>query len=193
LPITAETCAHYIYFNSEEIPDHSTIFKCAPPIREKANNLLLKKALASGVLDFITTDHSPAPPSIKEIESGNLLKAWGGIASLQFLLSASWTALKNEITLEKFIPLLTSNPAQFIYAKSKATIAIGNDADFVIWSPDETFEVIADDILHRYKISPYIGERLFGVIKQTIIGGATVYQNKKVDANLKMGRLLIAK
>ena len=193
LQITAETCAHYIYFNSEEIPDHSTIFKCAPPIREKANNLLLKKALASGVLDFITTDHSPAPPSIKEIESGNLLKAWGGIASLQFLLSASWTAMKNEITLENFIPLLTSNPAQFIYAKSKAAIAIGNDADFVIWSPDETFEVIAEDILHRYKISPYIGERLSGVIKQTIIGGVTVYQNKMVDANLKMGRLLIAK
>ncbi|MBC7884922.1 MAG: allantoinase AllB, partial [Saprospiraceae bacterium] len=94
LPITAETCVHYLYFNAEDIPDANTWYKCAPPIREKANNLLLKKALLTGVLDFITTDHSPAPPSLKETETGNLKKAWGGIAGIQFLLSASWTSLK---------------------------------------------------------------------------------------------------
>ena len=80
LPITAETCTQYIYFNAEEIPDAKTIYKCAPPIREKANNEQLKLAFRSGVLDFMTTDHSPAPPSTKEIETGNLKKAWGGIA-----------------------------------------------------------------------------------------------------------------
>lgn len=84
LPITAETCTQYIYFNAEAIPDANCIYKCAPPIREKANNDQLKHALATGVLNFIATDHSPAPPNIKEIESGNLKKAWGGIAGIQF-------------------------------------------------------------------------------------------------------------
>ena len=111
LPFTAETCAHYIYFNAENIPDAHCIYKCAPPIRDQSNNQQLKEALKTGVLDFITTDHSPAPQSIKEIESGNLQKAWGGIAGIQFLLAASWTSMKEMITLEKFIPLLIEQPA----------------------------------------------------------------------------------
>ena len=89
LPITAETCTQYFFFNAEDIPDGNCIYKCAPPIREKANNEQLKNAFVTGVLDFITTDHSPAPPYIKEIETGNLKKAWGGIAGIQFLLTAS--------------------------------------------------------------------------------------------------------
>lgn len=125
LPLTAETCSHYICFNSEDIPDGDCLYKCAPPIREKQNNDALKKALAEGVLDFITTDHSPAPPAIKELESGNLLKAWGGIAGLQFLLPASWTAIKENISIEKFIPLLTERPAGFLKAEKKGKLEAG--------------------------------------------------------------------
>ncbi|MEO6490838.1 MAG: allantoinase AllB, partial [Ferruginibacter sp.] len=168
LPVTAETCAHYIYFDAENIPDADCLYKCAPPIREKENNDLLKLAFVNGILDFLTTDHSPAPPSIKEIESGDLKKAWGGIAGLQFLLPASWTAMKETISLEQFIPLLTVKPALFLkLGNRKGTLAAGYDADLVIWSPDEMQEVKQQDILHRHKISPYIGEELFGTIKET--------------------------
>lgn len=185
LPFTAETCAHYIYFDAETIPDARCIYKCAPPIREKENNDQLKAALASGVLDFITTDHSPAPPSIKEIETGNLQKAWGGIAGLQFLLPASWTALKEKMSLEKFIPLLTEHPAKFIKVDGrKGRIAVGYDADLVAWNPDEKKKIIEDDILFRHKISPYIGEELFGTVQLAIVNGITVYQNNHlVDKN----------
>ena len=192
LPITAETCAHYIYFNAETIPDAHCIYKCAPPIREKVNNEQLKAALANGVLDFITTDHSPAPPSIKEIESGNLQKAWGGIAGIQFLLSASWTALKENMPLEKLIPLLTEHPAKFIDAGNrKGKIAIGYDADLLIWNPDEKKVIGTEDILFRHKISPYIGEKLFGTVIQTIVNGITVYENGRiVESNKKNGKIV---
>ena len=180
LPVTAETCPHYIYFNAENIPDANCMYKCAPPIREKANNELLKQALESGVLNFISTDHSPASPSIKEIETGNLKKAWGGIAGLQFLLPASWTALKEIISVEKFIPFITSRPAEFIKAKNKGEIKIGKDADFVIWSPEEKRVVVKEDILFRHKISPYIGEELFGTVERTIVNGETVFLNNKI-------------
>ena len=192
LPITAETCTQYIYFNAEDIPDASCIYKCAPPIREKANNEQLKKAFVSGVLDFITTDHSPAPPSIKEMESGNLKKAWGGIAGIQFLLSGSWTAMKDTVTLEQFIPLVTSKPAEFIKAKNKGTIAIGKDADLVIWNP-ETSEIIKEEaVLFRYPISPYIGQTLNGTITETIINGETVFQNNRIQ-NKNKGQWLLQK
>jgi allantoinase len=193
LPITAETCAHYIFFNAENIPDRATIYKCAPPIREQSNNQQLKKALVDGVLDFITTDHSPAPPSIKEITSGNLAKAWGGIAGIQFLLSASWSAMKNDISVEHFIPLLTSNPAHFLQIETKGEIKVGYDADMVVWSPEESFEVHAKDILHRYDVSPYVGKKLSGVIKQTIVNGQVVYQGKKIEKDNKFGELVLRK
>ena len=178
LPITAETCAHYLYFTAEKIPDARCIYKCAPPIRESGNNQLLKEALLSGVLDFITTDHSPAPPSIKEIETGNLLKAWGGIAGIQFLLSASWTSLKDMMPIEKFIPLVTDHPAKFISAANrKGKIAVGYDADLIVWNPHEKRRIISGDILFRHKISPYIGEELFAIVCQTIVNGVVVYKD----------------
>ena len=192
LPITAETCTQYIYFNAEDIPDANCVYKCAPPIRERANNEQLKQALKSGILDFIATDHSPAPPSIKEMETGNLKKAWGGIAGIQFLLTASWTALKDMMALEEFIPLVTSKPAQFIKSGSKGKIAVGCDADFVIWNPEETHVVKAEDIFFRYKISPYIAQNLNGKVVETIVNGATVYQNNSIK-NKNKGQWLLRK
>ncbi|UPT70112.1 MAG: allantoinase AllB [Flavobacterium sp. JAD_PAG50586_2] len=192
LPITAETCTQYIFFNAETIPDANCIYKCAPPIRERSNNEQLKQAFVTGVLDFITTDHSPAPPNIKEMESGNLKKAWGGIAGIQFLLTGSWTSLKDTMTLEQFIPLLTSNPARFIKAGKKGEIKIGNDADMVIWNPDEIVLVKEEDIFFRYKISPYIAQDLNGKVLKTIVNGSTVYHNKSIE-NKNKGQWLLQK
>ena len=193
LPLTAETCTQYIYFNAEDIPDSNCLLKCAPPIREKENNNLLKQALANGILDFIATDHSPAPPAIKEIESGDLKKAWGGIAGLQFLFPASWTALKENMPLEKFIPLLTEKPALFLKVNNnKGSIKVGYDADLTIWNPEQKELVQEQDILHRHKISPYIGEELYGAIQQTYVNGILVYKNKKiVNSNIKNGKVIL--
>ena len=119
-------------------------------------------------------------------------KAWGGIAGIQFLLTASWTALKDEMTLEQFIPLVTSKPAKFIKSEKKGTISIGNDADFVIWKPEETQLVKEDDIFFRYKISPYIGQNLDGTIQETIVNGETVFQNKSIK-NKNKGQWLLQK
>jgi allantoinase len=181
LLLTTETCPHYIFFNAEEIRDAQTIYKCAPPIREWANNEKLKKALAQNVLDFLSTDHSPAPPSIKEIESGNLQKAWGGIAGLQFLLTAGWTALKETVALEKFIPLVTTNPAVFLAGNNKkGLLQKGHDADITVWSPEESFTVREEDILHRHKISPYVSRQLFGKVYQTYVNGDLVFEAQKI-------------
>jgi allantoinase len=192
LPITAETCPHYIYFNAENIPDGQGIYKCAPPIREKANNDLLRQALKDQTLDLISTDHSPAPPAMKETGSGNLKKAWGGIAGLQFLLPASWTALRQDLSLAAFIPLITSHPARFINEEMKGEIKAGNDADFVIWDPDEKRKISKEDILFRHKISPYIGEELFGTVHQTIVNGETVFRDGKI-INQNKGKWVLRK
>ncbi len=179
LRLTAETCPHYIYFYAEAIPDNNTLYKCAPPIREKANNQQLKAAFKTGVLDFLASDHSPAPPDLKELESGNLMKAWGGISSLQYLLSSSWTSLKGDLTLEAFIPLLTEKPAQYLSIENqKGFLKKGMDADLTIWSPEETFVISKGLNLHKHKISPYFGETLSGKVVATYVNGTEVFNGK---------------
>jgi len=190
LPITAETCPHYIYFEAESIPNDNTLYKCAPPIRERKNKETLKKAFKTGVLDFVASDHSPAPPHLKEIESGNLMKAWGGISSLQYLVSAAWTSLKDDLSLEEFIPLVTENPAKYLgIQQEKGYIKIGMDADFTIWSPEENFEVRTIDNQHKHKISPYTGVVLFGKIEATYVNGIAVFNQKIL--NKKPGKWIL--
>ncbi len=182
LPLTAETCPQYLFFNAENIEDGDTRFKCAPPIREAANNEELWKALSNGVLDFITTDHSPAPSKIKEIDTGNFYKAWGGIAGLQFLLSSIWTkARERNIPLEKIIPMLTTKPAGLAGLDSyKGEISEGYDADLVVFDPDVSFEVKQENILHKHKVTPYIGQSLYGKVLQTYINGKLAFEGESI-------------
>jgi allantoinase len=181
LRITAETCPHYLVFCAEEIPDGATEFKCAPPIRERANNELLWEALKDGTLDFVATDHSPAPPDIKEQQSGDFMKAWGGIAGLQFLLPAFWTgsraglpAGRQGFSLEDVARLLCEHPADFLGLKQKGRIAPGCDADLVIWDPEASFVVKEEDNHHRHKLTPYAGRTVYGAVKRTVVGGDVV-------------------
>ncbi len=80
LPVTAETCPHYLTFAGEDVPAGATAFKCAPPLRGAANREALWAALAGGGLDSVASDHSPAPPALKLAGEGDFVRAWGGIA-----------------------------------------------------------------------------------------------------------------
>lgn len=179
LPITVETAQHYLYFNAEEIPDAQTAFKCAPPIREKANNDQLWQALQEGVIDFVATDHSPSPPDMKEIGSGNLMKAWGGIASLQLALPVLWTAARQRnIPVTNMVKWLSSNPAKLPgLNKLKGKIARGYDADLVVWDPDKKFTVTAERLHHKHKTTPYLNRELYGVVEQTWLAGKLIYDH----------------
>ncbi len=192
LPLTVETAPHYLFFCAEEIENKNTLLKCAPPIREKKNNDQLWKALKEGLIDFVATDHSPAPPNLKEIQSGNLLKAWGGIAGLQFSLPVTWTAgLKHGITLKDLCKWMSENPATFLGLQhKKGKITEGFEADIVIWDPEKEFSIAGNDIYHRHKQTPYAGLRLKGEVKQTIVNGKIVY-NRKVFSAINSGNVLL--
>ena len=192
--LTVETCPHYLYFNAEDIPDASPIYKCAPPIRDKENNDLLWKGLLNNEFDFLGSDHSPAPPEIKKLEEGNLFEAWGGIAGLQFTLPVLWTAgLKKGLTLEKLIPLLTTNPAKFLgLENTKGELKKGFDADITVWSNDEEFKVTENIIAHKHKATPYANHTLKGKIIHTFVNGIQVVKNSELKT-FNAGKLLLKK
>lgn len=177
MPLTVETAQHYLYFFAEDIPDGNTTFKCAPPIREQANNELLWGALKNGIIDFVATDHSPAPPKLKELQSGDFTKAWGGISSLQFALPALWTAAKRRgCNLNDLTKWLCENPALLINkAKSNGRIAKGYVADLIVLNDEETFTVTEAIIHHKHKVTPYLNETLYGVVEQTYLAGVKVF------------------
>ena len=177
LPLTVETAQHYLYFNAENIQDGQTQFKCAPPIREAENNEKLWQALKDGIIDFVATDHSPARPELKELLSGDFIKAWGGIASLQFALPVLWTAAKKRnCSIGDIAKWLCERPALLPgIQKSKGKIQKGFDADLVVWDPEKQFTVTEQIIHHKHKITPYLNEKLDGVVEQVYLNGVKVF------------------
>jgi len=192
LPLTVETCPQYLCCAAEDIPDGATLYKCAPPIRKRANNEKLWTALQNGLIDFIASDHSPAPPSLKCLEEGDFSKAWGGIAGLQLTLPLIWTAAqKKNISLEQIYKWLSFNPAQFLgLGHRKGVIQSGYDADLVIWNPEADFIVLAENLYHRHQQSPYLNQRLSGQVERTYVKGKLVFNNGEWD-NLQQGELIL--
>ena len=194
LPLTVETCPHYLYFCAEEIPDGDTRFKCTPPIRGRENRDRLWKALGEGDIDFIASDHSPTIPALKELESGSFEKAWGGIASLQFGLSVVWTeARKRNVGISDVVRWMSERTAEFIgFGMKKGKIEKGFDADLVVWDPDESFTVTPSTTLHRHPVTPYQGRTLRGKIRQTYLRGAKIFDGERVLGDAS-GECILAK
>jgi allantoinase len=175
-PVSVETCPHYLTFNSEEITDGATQFKCAPPIRERENREKLWTDLGDGTVDMIATDHSPCRPEMKRQERGDFLDAWGGIASLQLSLPAVWTEAKRRgFSLTHLAKWLCEAPARLAgLIHQKGTIAPGRDADLVIWNPGAGFKVDPAQLHHRHKLTPYAGRDLMGIVEATFLRGVKI-------------------
>lgn len=173
LTLTAETTPHYLHFESEAIAASRHEYKCAPPIRERMNRERLWSGLAEGLIDFVVSDHSPCTPELKK---GDFLSAWGGIASLQFVLPIVWTeARARGFGFDDLTRWLCAGPAHLASLHQKGSIAPARDADFVVWSPESEFVVEEQLIKHRHKVTPYRGETLSGVVHETWLRGERVF------------------
>jgi allantoinase len=177
LHVTAETCPHYLCLEAESVPDGATEYKCAPPIRGHENREALWQGLKDGVIDFVVSDHSPSTPALKARERGDFAEAWGGIASLQLGLPAVWTeASRRGHSLGEISSWMSARPAALAgLGRRKGQIAPGFDADLVVWDPEAEFEVDAEQLHFRHKISPYLGRRLLGRVEATFLRGRLAY------------------
>ena len=191
LPVTAETCPHYLALAAGEIPAGATEYKCAPPIREAENRDLLWEALSEGAIDLVASDHSPCPP---ERKAGDFRSAWGGIASLELSLAATWTAGADRgATPADLVRWMAEGPSRLAgIGDRKGSIAPGADADLVVWNPDARFRVDRDRLHQRHPVTPYAGRELRGAVERTWVRGRLVYDRGRSDPFLgpPIGRIV---
>ncbi len=186
--LSAETCPHYLSFVAEEIRDGATQFKCCPPIREAANRELLWQGLADGVIDTIVSDHSPCTPELKRFDSGDFGQAWGGISSLQLGLPAIWTqARQRGFALTDVAAWMAERPAAQAGMRRKGHLAVGYDADFCVFAPDEAFVVDVAKLKHRNPVSAYDRRPLAGVVRSTWLRGTEITGDEPRGALLTRG------
>ena len=187
LPVTVETCPHFLHFTAETIPANPngpTLCKSAPAIRSAANREELWQALRDGTIDLIATDHSPCPPHMKRLEStqqgeepGRFDLAWGGIPSLSTALSVLWTeCTRRELTLSQLAQWTSAAPARLAgLATHVGSIEPGRHANLVAFDADASFTLTPDMLHYRHKISPYLGETLRGLVRSTWLRGQRVF------------------
>jgi allantoinase len=196
LPLTVETCPHYLHCAAEEIADGATLFKCAPPIRSAANRDALWQGLRDGTIDLIATDHSPCPPEMKRLEAtqqgeepGRFDEAWGGIASLSVALPLLWTdCVQRGVSLAQLVEWTSGAPARLAGLQAHVgSIEAGKHANFVAFDTSANFKVAVEGLHYRHKTSPYMDEALRGVVRSTWLRGERVFANGEFPA-LSRGR-----
>jgi allantoinase len=194
LPISAETCPHYLGLTAEEVPDGATEFKCAPPIRDAANREALWQGLRDGILDLVVSDHSPCTPELKRLDQGDFMAAWGGIASLGLGLPAVWTEARDRgFGVTDVARWMSERPARFAGLGRKGGIEPQRDADLVAWDPDASVVVGPEHLHQRHALTPWLGRTLHGVVHATWLRGTRIYGRERGFAATPAGRLLLGR
>jgi allantoinase len=189
--ITAETCPHYLALAAEDVPVGATQFKCCPPIRDRANREQLWEGLRAGMIDCVVSDHSPCPPELKRLVDGDFGAAWGGISSVQLALPVVWTyGRERGCTPADLVRWMAAAPAKIAGLPVKGAIAVGRDADLVAFAPDAEFTVEPGLLRHRHKLTPYLGQRLAGVVRRTWLRGNEAFGGPEAAVRAPRGELL---
>ena len=172
--VTCETCPHYYSFTEEEVLNSGTNAKMNPPLRKKDDMQEIIKAIQDGTIDCIITDHAPHTKEEKEVE---LEKAPNGIIGFETALAATVTNLvgKGYISYLDMVRLTSYNPAKILNL-DKGSLQEGKIADITIFNPNEEYIYQKEDIVSKSKNTPFIGKKLKGKVKYTIVNGNIVYE-----------------
>ena len=177
--VTCETCPHYLLLCEEDLFALGARAKCAPPLRPKDEPRRLWELLREGAIEFVGSDHSPAPASMKT--GDDVTKIWGGIAGVQSTLAA----MVGGLSPRQIGEVTAGRVAERFRLEGKGQIAMGFDADLALVDLSTTSVLRQEDMLDRNKFSPYVGRKFGAVIRRTIARGRTIFLDGKIARGRK--------
>lgn len=181
IPISVETCSHYLLFSEDMIPNGATEFKCAPPIRDAGTRDALRRGVLRGDIDGVSSDHSPSPESMKMKDTGDFLNAWGGISGVQYSLPAMWESLVSadpSVSPHVVHAAFSGFPASLLGVEHlKGRISDGKHADLVVWDPSSNADTSRVGSYQTQTLSPYMDRVMRGKVVSTFVKGSMVYDS----------------
>jgi len=190
----AETCPHYLFLNENVLEKVGVFAKCNPPLRSEEERLKMWEFVRDGSIDIIGSDHAPYTKEEKERGSEDIFTPPAGFPGLSTRLPLLFTAVKEgKIRLDKMVELICENPAKIfgLYPR-KGTIAVGSDADFVIFDPDKKDIISKDKMFTKCRDSAlvYDGWEVYGKPEKTIVRGKIVFDNGEITVSPGYGEII---
>jgi dihydropyrimidinase len=202
LNVYAETCPQYILLTEADLGTEANYFGarcvCSPPPRDKSSHEAIWQGLADGLFSVFSSDHSPfnltgedgKTPGGEEVRFRHIPNGIPGIETRLPLLYSEGV-LGGRISVNKFVELTATHPARMygLYPR-KGTIAIGSDADLVIWDA-RNFRLSNDDLHHACDYSPYEGMTLNAWPAMTLLRGEVVWDGKTFSGHAGAGEFVV--
>lgn len=172
--VTCETCPHYLAYTDDDAVRIGAFAKCAPPLRDRETRESLWDCLLHGEIDFVASDHSPAPPELKT--GDDMFAIWGGISGCQHLLPVMLTlGIERGIELLHLTRLTSTNAARRFRLAGKGEIAVGHDADVSIAWPREPAPIPPSAIQYRHRQSIWDGAPVAYAVRFCLLRGRVVF------------------
>lgn len=186
--VYCETIGHYLILTGDDVERLGTVAKCSPAIRDEQNQTKMWAKLQNGEIAFVSSDHSPCDPKLKD---GEFLLVWGGISACQTTLQGLLTHAYHgrKIPLTDIAQLTSQNVNEIFKIQGKGKISVGYEGNFALVDLNKKYILKAEDLFYKHQVSPYVGDEFCGQVTQTILRGTTVFKDGKIVAK-PMGKLL---
>jgi len=187
--VSIETCPHYLFFTEDDLLQLGAIAKCAPPLRSADVRESLWSALLEGVVDIVASDHSPAPPEMKQ--GSDFFRIWGGVAGVQSTLAVLLEEghHRRGLPLTWIARLTATEPARRFAVPGKGGIEVGMDADLTLVDLATEHVLKEESLFQKHRLTPYAGRTFRGVVRRTLLRGATIFADGHICASSR-GKLI---
>ncbi|MEE8524659.1 MAG: allantoinase AllB [Thermoanaerobaculia bacterium] len=181
LPMSGETCPHFLEFTADDLADKGALLKTAPVVKGAVDRERLWQGVESGDLDYVATDHA-AGQWPEEKHTGNIWTDYGGVPGVELMLPYLYSegVRRKRITLERLVEITSTAPARFFGIDSrKGRIAPGFDADLVVFDPDESWTVRAENLHSLNRYTPHEGQTFTGRVRSLFIRDRHVFHRRR--------------
>lgn len=196
MPVTGETCPHYLLLNADSHRgdwEMAAFMICAPSIKGPENQEMLWRSLADGGLSILATDHCPYSKQQKLEFLDNFSKIPGGIGGVELRLPLAFSegVGKGRLSIERFVDIWATTPAKtFGLYPQKGQIAIGSDADLVLFDPNQKWTIHAEDLHMNTDCLPYEGWQVSGKPVMTVLRGNVLVDHEQLVCDVPGGKLI---